>query len=98
MEVLIEDQEESKHAPDAKHEARVRHKELPSLASLASARAMVAKPRNDYFPVTSYHSLEMRRNVPYRNKRKAGRVIISHRMPRTAATGKPNANQAQNRR
>ena len=80
-------------------EARVRHKELPSLASLASARAMVAKPRNDDLPVISYHSLEMRRNVPYRNKRKAGHVIISHRMPRTAANaGKPNANQAQNRR
>jgi hypothetical protein len=56
----------------------------------------VAEPRNDDLPVISYHSLEMRRNVPYRNKRKAGRVIISHRMPRTAANaGKPNANQAQ---
>jgi hypothetical protein len=36
----------------------------------------------------------MRRNAPYRNKWNAGRVIISHRIPRTAAkAGNPNANQ-----
>ena len=48
MEVSIDGRDAS--PADAEREARLHHKELPSLASLASARAMMAKPTNGNLP------------------------------------------------